>query len=72
MGKQIHPVNGQKHIRVRDSEGCTVLPCGCAHAEVMWLQLCDEHYQELMRERREAYLSHRARANTVKASEDKR
>lgn len=64
----IHLMNGQRHTRTRGSEGVTVLDCGCAHAEVMWIQLCDQHYQELMRERRDAYVAYRAR----KAAEDKR
>lgn len=66
MSAAIHPVNGNKHVRVRNSEGVTVLPCGCAHEEVMWIQLCDEHFQELARERREAYLAHRARVGEAK------
>jgi hypothetical protein len=41
----MHLMNGQKHKRERNTEGCTVLECGCAHTEVMWLQMCDEHWQ---------------------------
>lgn len=65
---EIHLVNGQRHTRTRGSEGCTVLECGCAHAEVMWLQLCDLHWQEWSRERRDAYLAQRAHTR----AEDKR
>lgn len=43
---EIHPMNGLIHVRVKASEGCAVLACGCAHNETMWLQLCDTHYQE--------------------------
>lgn len=27
-------------VRVRNSEGVTVLPCGCAHDDHKWLQMC--------------------------------
>lgn len=56
----IHLMNGQRHTRVKNSEGVTVLPCGCAHEEIMYLQLCEEHWQEWTRERRDAFLAHRA------------
>lgn len=42
----IHLLNGSTHIRVKNSEGCIVLDCGCAHTDTRWLQMCDEHYQE--------------------------
>jgi len=41
----IHLLNGSKEIRQRNSEGCVVLPCGCAHTDVLWLQMCDADYQ---------------------------
>ena len=64
----IHLVNGTKQARVKNSEGCTVLPCNCAHEEIMWLQLCDEHYEEWARERRDAFLAHRAHYPTEKVA----
>jgi len=39
-------LNGNATPRVRSSEGCTVLACGCAHTDVTWLQLCDAHWFE--------------------------
>jgi len=41
----IHLLNGSKEIRQRNSDGVTVLPCGCAHTDVLWLQMCDGDYQ---------------------------
>lgn len=32
--------------RTRSSDGCTVLPCGCAHTDTKWVQLCEPHYLE--------------------------
>lgn len=37
-------MNGVTEIRVRSSEGCTVLGCGCASTDVMWLQMCFVHH----------------------------
>lgn len=42
----MHLLNGNTLTRQRSSEGCTVLPCGCAHTDTTWLQMCDEHWQE--------------------------
>ena len=39
-------LNGHAEPRVRNSEGCTVLPCGCAHLEREWVQMCDAHGAE--------------------------
>ena len=39
-------LNGNTTARVRSSEGCAVLDCGCAHTDVTWLQLCDAHWFE--------------------------
>ena len=41
----IHLLNGSTEIRIRSSDGCTVLPCGCAHTDTHWLQMCDPCYQ---------------------------
>lgn len=38
--------NGSKAERIKSSDGCTVLPCGCAHTDVMWVQMCEEHDKE--------------------------
>ena len=37
-------LNGNTTERQRNSEGTTVLACGCAHTDILWLQMCDEHY----------------------------
>lgn len=42
----IHLLNGNKHARLKSSEGVDVLACGCASTERQWIQMCDEHYQE--------------------------
>lgn len=39
-------LNGNTHVRVRNSDGCTVLECGCAHTDTRWLQMCDAHHAE--------------------------
>jgi len=39
-------VNGFTEVRKRNSDGCTVLPCQCAHTDVMWLQMCRPHFEE--------------------------
>jgi hypothetical protein len=41
----IHLLNGSTEIRQRNSDGCTVLDCGCAHTPTHWLQMCDDCYQ---------------------------
>jgi hypothetical protein len=41
----IHLLNGSTEPRVRSSEGVTVQPCGCAATDIMWLQMCDPHFQ---------------------------
>ena len=46
VGLRMILLNGNTTPRVRSSEGCTVLPCGCAHTEREWLQLCDAHGSE--------------------------
>ena len=51
-------VNGSKEIRVRNSEGCTVLPCQCAHTDVMWAQMCHPHFEEDRNLHAEAQNSH--------------
>lgn len=42
----VHLLNGSAAPRVKSSDGCTVLPCGCAHTEREWLQFCDAHMAE--------------------------
>jgi hypothetical protein len=42
----IRLVNGNTQQRVRNSEGCTVLDCGCAHTAIEYLQMCDKHFTE--------------------------
>jgi len=42
----ITPVNGNTEVRQRTTETATVLPCGCAHAEREWLQMCRAHLEE--------------------------
>lgn len=39
-------LNGSTEVRSRNSEGTTVLACGCAHTDVMWLQMCEPHHAE--------------------------
>lgn len=54
-------VNGSKAPRVYNSEGCTVLPCGCAYTEGvagMWLQFCRPHWAQLEELRAEARRAH--------------
>jgi hypothetical protein len=41
----IHLLNGTTQARVKSSDDVTVYPCGCAYNDVMWLQMCDPHYQ---------------------------
>jgi hypothetical protein len=42
----IHLVNGSPSVRQRNSEGCALLACGCAHDDIRWLQLCESHWLE--------------------------
>ena len=42
----VTPLNGNTHIRERSTESATVLPCGCAHNDTVWLQMCTEHLAE--------------------------
>jgi hypothetical protein len=39
-------LNGSKAERVKNSEGCTILSCGCAHLEREWIQMCETHHAE--------------------------
>jgi hypothetical protein len=39
-------LNGNLAPRVRNSEGCTVLDCGCAHDSIRWLQMCDADWAD--------------------------
>lgn len=39
-------VNGYTEIRSRNSGGVTVLPCGCAHNERRWQQLCAADFED--------------------------
>jgi hypothetical protein len=39
-------LNGNKAERIKQSEGCTILPCGCAHLEREWIQMCETHHAE--------------------------
>lgn len=54
----IHLLNGNKTERQRNSEGCTVYPCGCAHTDVLWLQMCDTDYQPTFALRERARIDH--------------
>lgn len=54
----IHLVNGSTRVRERNSEGCAVLPCGCAHDERQWLQLCDVAFHLWGGRHMQARLSH--------------
>lgn len=42
----VHLLNGTPAPRVRNSEGCEMLACGCAHNGTRWLQLCEAHFLE--------------------------
>lgn len=37
-------LNGNTEPRVRNSEGLLVLPCGCAHGDTHWHQMCAAHH----------------------------
>lgn len=39
-------LNGHTSVRVKSSDGVTVLPCGCAYSEREWLQMCDAEWKE--------------------------
>jgi hypothetical protein len=52
-------VNGSKDVRVRNSEGCTVLDCGCAHDPIQWLQQCRAHNDEANALHAQAAADHR-------------
>jgi len=56
----VTPINGNTTVRVRNSEGCTVLPCGCAHTVSAWVQLCEAHYAEWRDLHEAARIAHRA------------
>lgn len=56
----MHLLNGYTESRTRSSEGCTVLPCGCAHTDTTWVQMCDEHWQEEQNYRNVARSAHDA------------
>ena len=54
----LHLLNGTAAPRVKSSDGCAVLPCGCAHTDVTWLQMCDVHFAEFAALHGAAKLSH--------------
>ena len=56
----MHLLNGTSTPRQRNSEGCAVLACGCAHDDVRWLQLCDAHYADWHDRHEAAHIAHRA------------
>lgn len=37
-------VNGHKTPRVNNSDGCTVLACGCAFTDREFIQMCGDHF----------------------------
>jgi hypothetical protein len=41
------PMNGNTTERQRNSDGCTVLACGCAHTESRWLEAHFTEWSEL-------------------------
>jgi len=53
-------LNGNTAPRVRSSEGCTVLECGCAYTDVLWLQMCDAEYAEWHARHVTAHTAHKA------------
>jgi hypothetical protein len=57
-------LNGNTAPRTRNSDGCTVMACGCAHTEREWLQLCDPHSEEFDALGRAARAAREATANT--------
>lgn len=57
----IHLLNGNTAERSRSSDGCTVYPCGCAHTDTHWLQLCDAHYGPTLALHQQARQDHAAR-----------
>ena len=54
----VHLLNGNKTERVRSSEGCTVLDCGCAATATEWVQMCEPHFAEWDARRRAALEDH--------------
>jgi hypothetical protein len=56
-------LNGNTTVRQRNSEGCTILPCGCAHTDVLWLQMCDPCATEYDIYRVEAQRAHESITN---------
>ena len=56
----IHLMNGTTAVRQRNSEGCTLLACGCAHDDTRWLQLCGAHYFEWSGLHDASRIAHRA------------
>jgi len=65
VGLRMILLNGHAEPRVRNSEGCTVLPCGCAHLEREWVQMCDTHGTEYRERHALAKLEHAARIATA-------
>lgn len=53
-------VNGTAAPRVRNSEGCTVADCGCAHDATRWLQLCEAHFTDWQDRHEAARVAHLA------------
>lgn len=62
MNLPIHLLNGSTEIRVRSSEGTTVLDCGCAYTEQpsRWIQMCDPDFQADNALHEQARLNHLA------------
>jgi hypothetical protein len=63
----LHLMNGAKAPRVKNSEGCTVLDCGCAFIEVagiqQWVQMChgpesENHYTDWLDTHARAHAQH--------------
>lgn len=54
----VHLIGDNKAPRVRNSEGCVVLECGCAHSDTHYLQMCDAHYREWHALHESAHRSH--------------
>lgn len=54
----MHLMNGYTTARVKNSEGCTVLDCGCAHTTVQYVQMCDPHFREWHAKHERAKLDH--------------
>lgn len=56
----IRLVNGSAAVRQRNSEGCALLACGCAHDDIRWLQLCEAHWLEWSGLHDASRIAHRA------------